>query len=313
LEIYDKNWTKIFTHKGNPESYGGIISFSPDEKFLALARYKGKGDIAIINLEERKVIQVLNGHAYYIQDIEFSKSGNYLASCSIDNDVKIWKKQGISFFFHQECKEHEKKVSGLSFSFDDKYLVSASDDKHLLVREFKNGIYQVKHSVLASKGYIKDVCFHPGKYELASDSPEGINIWQIQKHGLSKIDSIHNKSRPNALINYSPTGDYLCLGYGSHLKLYNKPANKYSYSESIYRHDGKVYGGCFSFDGKFLVSFGADKRVLIWEVEGVKPSALSLLASYLGGKFTAAQLKAIDARRINEILSSLPKELTSQP
>ena len=34
IEIYDKNWNKIFTHQGNPDSRGGKFSFSPDEKYL---------------------------------------------------------------------------------------------------------------------------------------------------------------------------------------------------------------------------------------------------------------------------------------
>jgi len=58
LEIYDKDWNKIFSHQGNPKSVGGFIAFSPDEKYLAYAKYKSDNDIAIIRLEDQKVIQV---------------------------------------------------------------------------------------------------------------------------------------------------------------------------------------------------------------------------------------------------------------
>ena len=102
------------------------------------------------------------------------------------------------------------------------------------------------------------------------------------------------------------------MGYYTDLKIFRETSSGYKYTESIYRHDENVFGGVFSSDGRFLISFGADKRIIIWEVNGVKPSSLSVLSDYLGGKFTAAQLRSIDANRIEDILSSLSKTLTSE-
>ena len=59
IEIYDKDWNKIYSHQGNPKSVGGHFAFSPDEKYLAYAKYKSDNDIAIIRLEDKKVIQIL--------------------------------------------------------------------------------------------------------------------------------------------------------------------------------------------------------------------------------------------------------------
>ena len=52
IEVYDRNWRKVFEHQGNTESYSGTISFSPDEEYLAFSRYKSTNDIAILSLSE---------------------------------------------------------------------------------------------------------------------------------------------------------------------------------------------------------------------------------------------------------------------
>ena len=102
IEIYDKDWNKIFSHQGNPKSVGGYFSFSPDEKYLAYAKYKSDNDIAIIRLEDRKVIQVMNGHSYYINQVKFSHDGKFLTSSSSDKSVCLWKWKNDQLELHQK-------------------------------------------------------------------------------------------------------------------------------------------------------------------------------------------------------------------
>jgi len=78
--LYDRTREPIFSHQGNRESFGVIVSFSPDERSLVYGRYKGGNDIAIIRLSDLKVIQILKGHSSWINDPEFSNSDDYLVS-----------------------------------------------------------------------------------------------------------------------------------------------------------------------------------------------------------------------------------------
>ena len=46
LRVYDRDWELVFEHQGNPKAVGGVFAFSPDEKYLVYARYKGFNDMA---------------------------------------------------------------------------------------------------------------------------------------------------------------------------------------------------------------------------------------------------------------------------
>ena len=125
VEIYDKNWKKVYTHQGNPKAVGGHYAFSPDEKYLACAKYKSNSDIAIIRLADMKVTQVLLGHNDHISKLTFSNNGKYLASCSSDNTVRTWQWEGDELVPMQVFTEHNESVEGVSFSYDDRFLASA--------------------------------------------------------------------------------------------------------------------------------------------------------------------------------------------
>lgn len=50
------------------------------------------------NTLEEKSFSPLEGHTYAINHVEFSKSGNMLASCSLDGCTNIWNTMVNDFF-----------------------------------------------------------------------------------------------------------------------------------------------------------------------------------------------------------------------
>ena len=312
IEVYDKNWTKIFSYQGDPKSVGGHISFSPNEKYLAYAKYKSNNDIAIIDLENLKVVQTLKGHYGHINDVEWNHRGDMVVSCGQDDKIRIWKFDGNEFKLLQVLEHHENTVSGISFSFDDTYLASSGNDSKLLIYEWKNKKYELVQNVGFFKGYLDDVLFHPQKYRLLLAGYEGTYIIDYQKDKFYKADSLDEFSRINNYIEYSPTGDYFFHGNRNRGRVWKEKGNSYELTESIYRHSDYVFGGSFSDDGKFLCSYGSDKEVIIWEISGVSPSNLSLLVDYLGWDPTLAQKRVLTPENTAEILSRLDKGLTKE-
>jgi len=197
LEIYDNNWNKVFDYQGDPASVGGHISFSPDEKFLAYAKYKANNDIAIIDLESMKVVDVLIGHSDHIQDINWSHSGDLLASCSQDNTIRIWRFNGVDFKLLQVLEEHNKPVSGISFSYDDSFLASVGNDSRLIIYQWDGNKYRLYQDVIAGKGYLEDCEFHPLKNRILVGSGYGTWIYdQNRKSEFVKVDSLGKESIP---------------------------------------------------------------------------------------------------------------------
>ncbi len=312
IELFDKDWDKIFEYQGDPNSIGGHVSFSPDEKYLSYAKYKTNNDVAIIDLENLKVIENLKGHSGHIQDINWSHSGELLATCSQDKEVRIWTFDGTNFSLLQELNDHERPVSGLSFSFDDRYLATAGNDSRLLIYEWEGEKYNLLQNIESFKGYLQDCEFHPERYRILLGNSNGTIIIDHKKDKFYKSDSLDtNLSKVNNFIEYSPTGDYFFHGNRTNGRVWKESDNKYELVESIYRHSQNVFGGTFSDDGKFLCTFGSDKQVVVWEVQDVAPSNRSLLVDYLGWDPTFAQKKILTPENTALVLSRLDKSLSA--
>jgi len=306
IEIYDKDWKKIFSHQGNPKSVGGHISFSPDEKYLAYAKYKSDNDIAIIRLEDRKVIQVLNGHSHHINKIEFSHNGKYLASVSSDESVCIWKWENDQMVLLQKMN-YEESVMGVSFNFNDEYLITGGYDKMIYVYKNNTDKYILSDTIASSKYWLYDVCFHPSKNEFVVSSQYEVRRYNLIKDKIDFKDSL--QIRVNRSIQYNSTGEYIVFGRTSDVVILKVTPTKMTEFENIYRHSDYVFGGTFSEDGLFLTSFSSDKSSIVWELTGVNPSRKSLITDYMDGELTSAHKIILTSDVIEDILGKLDKEL----
>ncbi|MBI9052982.1 MAG: caspase family protein [Bacteroidales bacterium] len=308
IEIFDKDWNKIFTHQGNPKSVGGHLAFSPDEKYLAYAKYKSDNDIAIIRLKDQKVVQVLNGHAYNINKLEFSHDGKCLVSTSSDNTINIWAWENDQMILSQKIK-YDDSVMGASFSFNDKYLVAGGYNKTIYLYEKKGNTYQLFDTIPGIKYRIYDLAFHPTKNEFISSSQYQVRRYRLENKKFNFKDSI--EIRVNRTLRYNSTGDFVVFGKAQDVVILKMEENQMTEFEKIYRHGDYVFGGDFSDDGLFLTSFGSDKSSIVWELTGVSPSKKSLITNYMDGELTSAQKIILTADVINNILNKLDYKLTA--
>lgn len=308
IEIFDKNWKKIFSHQGNPKSVGGHIAFSPDEKHLAYAKYKSDNDIAIIRLEDQKVIQVLNGHSYNINQIEYSHNGKYLVSASSDETVCVWYWENDELALSQKLT-YEEDARGISFNYNDQYLAVGGDDAMIYLYKLNKDKYSLADTLHTSKYWIYDISFHPVKNELVTASQYEVRRYDLNKDKLSFRDSL--KIRVNRTIKYSSTGDFLTFGSNRDLVILKMLPDKMVEFEAIYRHSDHVFGGNFSDDGLFLTSYSSDKSCIVWELTGVEPSRKSLITDYMDGELTSAQKRILTSEVIEDILNKLDQKLTA--
>ncbi|OFX89115.1 MAG: hypothetical protein A2W99_02035 [Bacteroidetes bacterium GWF2_33_16] len=308
LEIYNKDWKKVFDHQGNPKSVGGYIAFSPDEKYLAYAKYKSDNDIAIIRLEDKKVIQILNGHAQNINKVEFSHNGKYLASSSHDKSVCIWKWNNDQMELNQKFVFSDGAM-GVSFSYNDEYIIAGGYDKKIVVFQLINSIYQPIDTVLNLKYWIYDVSFHPWKNEFVASSQYDIKRYKLNKSKFNLTDSLI--IRVNNKLSYNSTGDYLVFGTNNDVSIVKMTNVEMIEYEHIYRHSEHVFGGSFSDDGIFLTTFSSDKSCIIWELSGIEPSRKSIIIDYMEGELTTAQKIILTSDVIENILNKLDKRLTA--
>ena len=311
LEIFDSNWKRVFRFQGNPESRAGIFVFSPDEKFMAYARYKSDNDIAIIELESFRVKEILHGHSQLIKGISFSNDGKMLASCSTDKTVLIWKYGNDRFSLHQECNEHEETVSSVSFSYDDTFFASCGNDGKIEIRKLHDGKYEHFQTIGNFRGYMYDIVFHPLVNDFLTADSYNLKYFKLKNNRFSITDSLADKIKINNYVNFSPTGDHCVFGSYSNIKIHGIEKGRFTTENGVYRHTEHTFGGSFSSDGKFLTTCGVDKKAIVWTINNIPASSRSMVADFMGGKLTLAMKQVLTPAVAADITGKLPNDLVT--
>ncbi|MCB0477190.1 MAG: caspase family protein [Crocinitomicaceae bacterium] len=110
------------------------LAISDDGKYLAGAGFMGI--IKIWDLETKKLIKKMTGHAGGIYGLAFSPDNSHIASAGYDQTLRVWDlKTGKEL--HQK-KDQTISISAVKYSPDGKYLASASWDKTINLYETQN-------------------------------------------------------------------------------------------------------------------------------------------------------------------------------
>ena len=144
-----ENVPKILSRMDNHLNCVNCVRWSSDGKYLAsagddkvimiwqIARYNNSsagnslfGGSA--NAEIWRCVATLRGHSGDILDLNWSKTEQWLASCSVDNTVIIWNTAKWNEIV-TTLRGHTGLVKGVSFDPIGKYVASQSDDKSLKV------------------------------------------------------------------------------------------------------------------------------------------------------------------------------------
>ena len=310
IELFNKNWEIIFEHKGNSNSYAGQADFSPNEKYLAVTRYKSQTDIAIIKLPEAKVIEVLMEHSFEVNDVAFSPDGKYMASCADDKTINVWKIKSNKFELIYKGEDHEKRINQIAFSNDSRFLVSVSNDKTILIKKIVKDKVVDFQRINDGKYYLKTVAYHPLKQEFLVGCTDKATLWALNKDKFVAKDSITEKIGSNYSIDFSPNGEYLAITINAVARIWSYDSKGIQLEKTIERPEAIRYRVNFSEDGKYL-SISSMNDVIIWELEGVSPSKKALIAQYLGGGLTPAQIQVLTNENAEKILTSINKNLTA--
>ncbi len=126
--------TVKFTLPNAHENSVFVVRYHPDGKHLL----SGGRDahLRIWSLERMEALQAMPAHWFTINDIAFSPNGNLFATASRDKTLKIWDARTFKLLKVLETvrdQGHANSVNSLHWSNHNDSLISASDDRSLIV------------------------------------------------------------------------------------------------------------------------------------------------------------------------------------
>jgi WD40 repeat protein len=206
-------------------------------------------------------LRTLVGHSQRVWSVAFSPDGQWLASGSEDNTMRLWEVetgQQVRTF-----AGHASSVYSVAFSPDGRLLASGSADHTVRLWEVDTG-----RQVRTLEGHtesVYSVAFSPDRRLLASGSWDNtVRLWEVETGRQVRTLEGHTGSVHS--VAFSPDGRLLVSGSADNtMRLWEVETGRET--RILEGHTGWVHGLALSPDGRWLASGSGDDTVRLWEVE----------------------------------------------
>lgn len=153
----------------------GKMDISPDGSKIALSCYK---KIQIWSLISRKELVSVDDNSVNGFGIKYSNDGKKLAVGLGNGDIKVFDPENLTLKY--TFQGHFKPVLSISFSKDNKYLISGSSDQMIKLWSLKTQ-KELKSLLNEHKGIVNSVVFSPVSNSFASAGEDKqIKVWNIK-------------------------------------------------------------------------------------------------------------------------------------
>ncbi|MBS4028869.1 MAG: fibronectin type III domain-containing protein [Ignavibacteriales bacterium] len=277
-----------------------------DTSFLYRFRIRAKSTYNLSNYSNTLKIEfrtgfpmeTLTGHSSIVYSVRFKPDGNYLASGSVDNTIKLW--NVYTGTVYRTLNGHSGSVNAIAYSPDGNFLVSGSEDNTLKIwntttgsflrtlightapvrslayspngNYIASGSYQeikiwnattgsLERTLTGHNAWVHSIAYSPNGNYIASGSYQEIKIWNATGGGLLRIIN-GNNSYVNSIA-YSPDGNYIASGSYQEIKVWNTTTG--GLDRTLIGHSGYVNSVSYSSDGNYIISGGHDNTIKIWE------------------------------------------------
>ncbi len=278
-----------------PEGMFYSSAISPNGKLLAVGGYKVDSEqenyIIIIDLDKGVQVSTAVGHTDVINSLSFSGSGNYLASGSADNSVKIWKVESTPKLSVITSIPIPSAVSCIAFNKSTQELAVAHESKEILVfglAGLDKGLAKFTPKIFKrhSGNIDKIVYAQDGSYLASSSYDNELILWKADGSVAKEFENLDNPV--NAIAFSADSKIMVGLDISGKGTSWAVPSgNKFiDYSG----HDNTVFSAAFapSIKGNYVVASagGINNEIILWNpINGVtvrkikgKGSAVQTLA-----------------------------------
>jgi WD40 repeat protein len=199
-----------------------------------------------------------SAHTGSVRCVNFSPDGEFFATCSEDQTVKLWHTDGTLV---TTLKGHLGSLLAVSFSPDGKLIASGSTDNS--VRLWSHDGWQVER-LLGHQGNVQSVAFSPDSSLLASASADHtVKLWS--RDG-ALIRTLHGHQGTVNAVRFSPDGNVIATASADRtIKFWTRDG---VLLKTLTGHRDPVSSIAFSPDGKEIASVSLDDTIRVWTQAG---------------------------------------------
>eukprot|EP01147_Barroeca_monosierra_P006485 gene6485-9359_t len=166
------------------------------------------------------IVSSFSEHAHCVWSCDFHHSGDFAASASMDNCIKIWDlRTGLCI---HTARHHTDSVNVVRFQPHSNYIVSGSSDRKLIVTDARTGL---KSSTMTGhENAISDVAFtYAGDIVVSCDLQGVVIAWTMRDSKQTHIQDVG--PHPANCVAIDPAGSVVAVGTGAgSIKLLSLPS-----------------------------------------------------------------------------------------
>jgi WD40 repeat protein len=268
------------TFKG-PSAVVSSVSHSGSSGMIAAGYFNST--VQVWNVQSNQPLE-LKGHENWITAVAWSPTGPLLASAGLDKKIILWqlptKKptrviEGAAAPAPGQpavADKHTDWIRALTFSTDGKLLVSAGDDKAILVWDVET--VNLARRLEGSTEWVMCLAVSPdGRHVAAGGFDRTIRIWELASG--TKVKEIPANHQIVIALAWSPDGGTIVSGgQDKKIRVWNsKEGNEIHVIEG---HTDQIFAVAIHPNGQWLASCSADKSVRLWNLaDGTEAKSLA--------------------------------------
>ncbi|NES19704.1 MAG: TIR domain-containing protein [Symploca sp. SIO3E6] len=199
-----------------------------------------------------------SGHQGRVLDVAISPDGQFIASGSEDNTIKVWNREEK---LQKTLGQHKQSVNAVAFSWDSKKIASASVDQTVKLWNLDGTLI---NTLEGHTNAVRDVAFsQDGKLIASASDDKTIKLW---KPDGTLINTLEGHTNQVTSVAFSQDGKMIASASDDKtVKLWRPDGNLI---QTLEGHQDNVESVAFSRDGKLIASTSSDNTIKLWNRDG---------------------------------------------
>jgi WD40 repeat protein len=243
-----------------------IISLSVAPRGGLIGCGASDGRVLLLDLKQRKVKQILQGHEGAIAAVSFLKDGARVVTSSWDRTTRLWPRKGGG---EALILKHNSEVKALAVAGPaGKGAAGARDGE---VKVFSLSTMKCIRNLQTHKSDVSGLAFtEDGKWLITTSWDGECKLWDVSKYEAEQTILSQGERVRSLALSGDDSRIFVGLHSGTILAIdREEPTNV----TKIEGHNDLVSTLAVSQDGEYLASGGWDRKIVIWSLKNLRKKA----------------------------------------